>query len=414
MMSPHPTLCFSDAFPPHAHSLRGQNSPHDLYLTYNARGALYQLLLSLPKDAGDTVLLPAYHCTALVEPVIRAGYQAVFYRITPDFRIDELDLRNKMSERVALTSVIHFFGFPVELSGVLKMARQHKSYLLEDCAHSFLSRVGNKFVGQQGDFALFSYYKFAPSLAGGGLGVNLRGFVLRNQPVAAFRRESVVIAKRLLEQSALNAPKNLLSEFFLWLEEARVARNKSAAPSSTMTSFASFVDDPYHFRDDLARAAMPAPCRYILESCDWEGIAKSRQNNYRLLSNLVQDGPMLRRVTPDLPDTVVPWAFPVFLENRAAHEQTLRQLGVPLFTFGEILHPALSAFSGRAGKDAEALSRHLLLLPVHAQCNSGDIEAYAGILNRYVEQVGECPRKALEQGDPILQKAFGVAEKDRV
>jgi hypothetical protein len=56
----------------------------------------------------------------------------------------------------------------------------------------------------------------------------------------------------------------------------------------------------------------------------------------------------------------------------------------------------------------------LLLLPVHAQCNSGDIEAYAGILNRYVEQVGECPRKALEQGDPILQKAFGVAEKDRV
>jgi len=413
MISPHPALCFSDIFPPHAQSLHGQNAPHDLYLTYNARGALYQLLLSLPKKAGDTVLLPAYHCTALVEPVIRAGYRAAFYRIKPDFGIDELDLQAKISTRVALTIVVHFFGFPAGLGAVQKLARGHKSYLLEDCAHSFLSRAGNKFVGQEGDFALFSYYKFAPSFAGGGLGVNLRGFALQTKPVSAPRRESLVIGKRLLEQVALNSSQNPLSKLFLWLEERRVARKQSAEAPYADTLPPSFVDDPYLFREDLARAAMPALCRRILESCDWMKIAQSRQRNYRLLSRLIQDGPVLRRVMPDLPDDVVPWAFPVFLENRVSHERVLRQLGVPLFTFGEILHPALSAFSGRAREDAEALSQRLLLLPVHAQFDDRGIEDYAGILNRYVEQVGKSSTQKRGQRDPVLQKAVGIAERDQ-
>lgn len=384
MISPHPTLCFSDVFPPHTHSLRGQNSPHDLYLTYNARGALYQLLLSLPKEAGDTVLLPAYHCMALVEPVVRAGYQAAFYRITPDLEIDELDLRNKISTRVALTIVIHFFGFPVELDGVLKMARQHKGYLLEDCAHSFLSRAGDKFVGQMGDFALFSYYKFAPSLAGGGLSVNLRGFALQTKPVSALRRESLVIGKRLLEQVALNSSKNPLSELFLWLEDRRVARKKSAVASAAEALSPSFVDDPYLFREDLARAAMPALCQSMLESCDWKMIAKSRQQNYRLLSSLIQDGKILRRVLPDLPDTVVPWAFPVFLEDRILHEHPLRRLGVPLFTFGEVLHPLLGQADAASREDARHLSERLLMLPIHHNLSQQDITQYAVTINEFV------------------------------
>lgn len=413
MISPHPTLCFSDVFPPHTHSLRSQNAPHELYLTYNARGALYQLLLSLPKEAGDTVLLPAFHCTALIEPVLRAGYQPAFYRIKPDFGIDELDLQTKISQRVALTIVVHFFGFPVDLSSVLKMTRQNESYLLEDCAHSFLSHSGNKFVGQEGDFSLFSYYKFAPSLAGGGLGVNRNGFVLQGPPVTAFRRESVVIAKRLLEQMALNSSGNPLGEFLLWLEKQRIAEKKSAAARPAESISSSFVDDPYLFRVDLARAAMPGLCRLVLESCDWKTIAQSRQRNYRLLSDLIPDCQVLRRVMPALPDAIVPWAFPVCLENRILHERALRQLGVPLFTFGEILHPALSAFPGRARIEAEALSQRLMLLPVHAQLNRVDIEKFAGILNHYVQQVEQYPVNTQEQGDPVLQKAGATARGDQ-
>src|ERR1700726_3419115 len=114
MMTPHPTLRFSDIFPRHKQSLRPRKGSPRLYLTYNGRAALYQLLLSLPRETRDIVLLPAFHCTALVEPVVRAGFRPVFYRIKKDLTIDVEDLRAKSSSRDALIIVVHFFGFPAD------------------------------------------------------------------------------------------------------------------------------------------------------------------------------------------------------------------------------------------------------------------------------------------------------------
>jgi dTDP-4-amino-4,6-dideoxygalactose transaminase len=129
---------------------------------------------------------------------------------------------------------------------------------------------------------------------------------------------------------------------------------------------------------------MPTLCQSILESCDWKKIAQSRQRNYRLLSELIPDGPVLRRVMPHLPDTVIPWAFAVFLENRVLHEQALRQLGVPLFTFGEALHPLLDQSDATARKDARHLSERLLMLPIHHNLREEDIVQYAVTINEFV------------------------------
>jgi hypothetical protein len=363
------------------------------------------LLLSLPKETRDIVLLPAFHCVALVEPVLRAGYRAVFYRVRPDFTIDLEDLNSKCSLRDALIVVIHFFGFPADVGPVISMARANGSYVVEDCAHSFLSGYQNDYLGHRGDFSLYSYCKFAPSLAGGGLGVNRTDFTLRNLGVQVRLRERLVIAKRLLEQAASNSAHTPVGRLLLWLEQKRI-KAKRVIGSKTLSRGAvasEFLDDPYLWREDLARAAMPSLCRRILEFCDWKGIALARQSNYRLLSRVIGDTPLARRAIPDLPDSVVPFAFPVLLENRVDHEQELRLRGVPLFTFGETLHPALSAIHDRARADAENLSHRLLVLPVHASLGEDEITGYASVFRRYVEEVetsqeSEIPRlKLLEQ-----------------
>lgn len=411
MISPHPTLRFSDVFPRHAQSLRRQHAPHTVYLTYNARGAFYQLLMSLPKGARDTVLLPAFHCTALIEPVIRAGYKVDFYRVRPDFTVDADDLRARLSQSTALIVFIHFFGFLADLGRVLEMARANGSYVVEDCAHSFLSLENDSCAGHRSDFALFSYYKFAPSLVGGGLGVNRTDFALQTASVRVPLRERAVIAKRIAEQAALNSPQSPLSKVFLWLDEKRMERKQTKTSGETEVPAApsAFVDDPYLFREDLARAAMPGLCRRILESCDWNAIALTRQRNYRLLSSLLHDQPVMRRAFPELPDSVVPWAFPVLLENRLKHEKALRQLGVPLFTFGEVLHPALNAFRDRAREDAEFLSRRLLLLPVHANLGEADVTSYAKIFSRYVGEIRPEPPQPDGAGDSIVPPTFAAS-----
>lgn len=386
MITAHPTLKFSDFWSRRRQILRSHFAPADLRLTYNARGAFYQMLQCVSTGCRKTILLPAFHCTALVEPVMRAGYEPVFYRLRQDFSIDLDDLRSKMSASAGFVVIVHFFGFPAsEMESVLALAHANGSLVVEDCAHSFLSHTGSHYVGHRGDFALFSYYKFAPSLAGGALGINLPELALPNSSMRAPLGERLVITKRLVEQMAANAPQNAFSRMLLWLEKKRIDSKKSLGENSanTFPAPSSFIDDPYLFREDLARAAMPGVCRRILESADWAAIADARQKNYRLWSALLERTSAVRRLWPGLSPSVVPWAFPVFLDDRLRHEQNLRGLGVPFFTFGEALHPALQKQADAARDDAHAISRRLMMLPVHANLTDDMIAAFADIISRY-------------------------------
>lgn len=380
MQHSHPTLRFADIFPPRRHSLREFHAPARVRLTYNGRGAFYQLLRSLPQEKGSAVLLPAFHCTALVEPVQRAGYQVRFYRIRPDLTVDFEDVNQKMSSQIAAIVAIHYFGFPTPLDPFLELGRKYGSRVVEDCAHSFLSRQSGNYVGHRGDFAIFSYYKFAPSLAGGGLGINHSECSLGLSAAPILLRDRLIVMKRLAEQVLENAPGYPLTRIFFWTERKRVQRKSSADANASPSRF---VDDPYLFREDLALAGMPRLCRFVLECCDWEKIREARQRNYRLFSELIVDNAFLRRLFPDLPGNVCPWAFPILLEDRLLHEQTLRAQGVPLFTFGEILHPLLAATQDGARGDAEYLSRRLLLLPVDAQQSEQDVRVCAEKINEY-------------------------------
>src|ERR1700746_1843629 len=123
-LSAHPTLRWQDLRPrqPEWDTLSAPGS--QFHYTYNARAGLYQLLLAMPRSGRDTVLLPAFHCTTVVEPVLRAGWKVRFYRIKADLSIDLEHLESQLSEDVAAILVIHFLGFPAPLENVRRMSRE--------------------------------------------------------------------------------------------------------------------------------------------------------------------------------------------------------------------------------------------------------------------------------------------------
>ena len=384
IVSPHPSLRFADVHLRRSSNLREFYTPGKLRLTYNARAAFYQLLSSLRGGERRKILLPAFHCTALIEPVPRAGFNASFYRILPDFRPDMEDARRRVSRDVAAIVVIHYFGFMTELEPFLKLRDEFGCCIVEDCAHSFLTQSAGSYIGHGGDFSLFSFYKFAPSLAGGGLGINLKQFPELPGPGRVSWRAQMTLAKRLFEQMLENSPANPASNFLLRTERWRVNRRQSR-PSAV--SHAALVDDPYLFREDLANSGMPSLCRHLVESNRWDENIAARRRNYCLFSKEIQDGPVLRRVFPDLPLGVSPWAFPILMVDRRLHDRQLRALGVPLFTFGEMLHPLLEGQNDQARRDAERLSEQLLLLPVHDQLDSAKIREISERVKTYVDAV---------------------------
>ncbi len=388
LASSHPSLRFADVHLRRSRNLRGFYTPGKLRLTYNARAAFYQLLCSLRDSERRLVLLPAFHCTALVEPVPRAGFNVSFYRILPDFRPDFEDVRHRLSRDVAAIVIIHYFGFVTELEPFLQLRDEFGCRIVEDCAHSFLSRSGGSCVGHAGDFSLFSFYKFAPSLAGGGLGINLAQFCEMPEPATVSWREQLTLAKRLFEQILENSPSNPASKLLLKAERWRVNRRHSR-PSAV--SHSALLDDPYLFREDLANSGMPSLCRHLVESNDWDENLASRRRNYTLFSEEIQDTPLLTRVFPELRPGVCPWAFPILVANRGLHDKQLRALGIPLYSFGEILHPLLAGQNDQARKDAEHISEQLLLLPVHAQLDSTKVKEMARRIKSYFNALSAKP-----------------------
>ena len=390
MLTPHPTLRRKDFFSRRRNDPRALCEGDSLHLTYNARGALYQLLQAIPENKRNVVLLPAFHCTALVEPVAQSRFRAVFYRIKPDLSIDLDDLRSKATADVALIVAIHFFGFPADLTPLLELRRQLGRYLLEDCAHSFLTLDNDRAIGYRGDFSIFSYYKTVPSLFGGALRINRKPFEFAPSRAAISAKESAVIAKRLFEQMLVNSKDGFWKRAYLSLENRRVARKQSASAADHPAA-SHFADDPYLFRSDLAKAGMPGLCKRILKSSDWQAIMAARRRNFAALDGALHETPLLRKLYPFLQEGVCPWAYPVLLQDRVLHEQKLRARGVPLFTFGEMLHPLLAQADLLSRRDAEDLSNRLMVLPVHQNLSVDDVNQYAEEVNRFLAGLQQTP-----------------------
>ena len=386
----HPSPTLADAFRHRTHSLIDRHRPGAVHFTWNARGALYQLLTALPRRRGGTVLVPAYHCVALTKPLVAAGFAIDCYRVRPDFTIDVEDLATRLHADVAAVVAIHYFGFPTDLDGVLPLVREHGALLIEDCSHSFLTRDRGNWLGQRGDYAVFSYYKCAPSLVGGSLVANGSAPLPATPAAGVPWPVQLALIRRWLRQVDARAPNRSL----------RIVRRALASLESRgradLLPPPRILDDPYLFDLSLARIGLPTYVRRVIEASPWDEIARARRRNYAVLSRAIRDSEVLRRPLPSLPDGVVPFMFPLLFRDRRQHETALREAGVPYLRFGEVLNSAVEMAGAKARSDAAYLSGSLLLLPVHQDLDERQIDAYVSVLLDYATKLRVVPEASTD------------------
>ena len=103
---------------------------------YRGRVALHAILRGLGARAGDEVVLAAYTCAAVVEPLRRLGVRPVYVDI--DRRTCTMDLSllpAALTARTRAVIVQHTFGVPVDLKRALAVTEPAGVPLVEDCAH---------------------------------------------------------------------------------------------------------------------------------------------------------------------------------------------------------------------------------------------------------------------------------------
>lgn len=128
--------------------------------------ALHLGLEALGVRPGDKVLVPTMTFTASAEVVRYLDADPVFLDVeygtgllTPEIVSEALD--REPGARVLV--VVHFAGQPArmlpgDVPGILDVCRARGVRILEDAAHAFPTRCGDRMVGTLGDVTCFSFY----------------------------------------------------------------------------------------------------------------------------------------------------------------------------------------------------------------------------------------------------------------
>lgn len=138
----------------------------------SGRTALLILLQSLHLKSVDEILLQAFTCNAVPNPILWTGAKPVYVDIEANnYNMSPPDLVKKITPRSKVLIIQHTFGTPAKLDELLTIAKQHNLFVIEDCAHALGARYHNQLLGTFGDAAIFSFGrdKVISSVYGGAL-----------------------------------------------------------------------------------------------------------------------------------------------------------------------------------------------------------------------------------------------------
>ncbi|MFH1401945.1 MAG: aminotransferase class I/II-fold pyridoxal phosphate-dependent enzyme [Parcubacteria group bacterium] len=145
-------------------------------ISFNSgRSSLMAILNSLNLEKGSEILLQAFTCNAVPNPVIWSGLKPIYVDASEQtFNIDAEDLRKKITPRSKAVIVQHTFGLPAEMDEIQKICQENNLILIEDCAHSFGAEYQDKKVGTLGKVSFFSFSrdKVISSVYGGMVATN--------------------------------------------------------------------------------------------------------------------------------------------------------------------------------------------------------------------------------------------------
>ena len=124
----------------------------------SGRFALYLILKSLGLKKGDEVILPAYTYHVIPAVIIALGLKPVFVDIEADtFNINPRLIEEKITKKTKAVIPTHLFGYPCDMDAVMKIARKHKLFVIEDCAQACGAEYKGKKAGSIGDASYFSF-----------------------------------------------------------------------------------------------------------------------------------------------------------------------------------------------------------------------------------------------------------------
>lgn len=125
----------------------------------NGTDSLYIIMKMLGIGEGDEVITVANSWISSSETITQTGAKVVFLDIDPDYySMDHTKLVSAITPQTKAVIVVHLQGQMCDIEAVDKICKEHKLYLIEDCAQAHFSEYKGVRAGLTGIASSFSFY----------------------------------------------------------------------------------------------------------------------------------------------------------------------------------------------------------------------------------------------------------------
>lgn len=134
------------------------NGSAHAYSFMGGRVALSAIIHAMKLGPGDEAILPGYTCVVVPNAFKFAGIKTVYSDIELDtYGLDAAQIEEKITPQTKVVLLHHLYGLVCrDYLEIIKIARKHNLYVIEDCAHSTGAEFNGRKVGNLGDAAFYS------------------------------------------------------------------------------------------------------------------------------------------------------------------------------------------------------------------------------------------------------------------
>ena len=120
--------------------------------------AIFLSLKSLNINQGDEVITAPFTFYATVGAIATAGCKPVFADIDETLNIDPNQIEKKITKKTKAIVIVHWSGYPCEMTKIMKISRKYKIPVIEDACHGIKAQFKNQFLGTFGYTGCFSMH----------------------------------------------------------------------------------------------------------------------------------------------------------------------------------------------------------------------------------------------------------------
>ena len=127
------------------------------YACASGTAAVHTAIAALNPEPGDEIITSPITDMGALAPILYQAAIPVFADVDPEtYDITAETIERALSPRTKAIVVTHLFGNPCEMGPIMKLARERRIPVIEDCAQAFLASYDGRYVGTIGAIGCFS------------------------------------------------------------------------------------------------------------------------------------------------------------------------------------------------------------------------------------------------------------------